>query len=249
MAGGRPGRAAQAEGRSRGRTGAPPTRLRRAPRAAGRPRQAPARPRGGASTGARRARPARRPLSRALAVRAHSASGTCDRGDRRRPGEGDAHGAAFARGGRLREDRGRALRAPARRRGREEGRADGADGDARRAALPHARRALSRARPRGRTPHTLGERRPGPGADPRRHARADPGRRRPLRGRRCGGRRAAQLRRRAAPSDHRRPDPARPAHDGDADPPNARAHRLRRPLRERDREAARPTGSPSRRPG
>ena len=33
-------------------------------------------------------------------------------------------------------------------------------------------------------------------------------------------------------------DAARPAHDGDADPPHARAHGLRRPLRERDREAA-----------
>jgi hypothetical protein len=55
----------------------------------------------------------------------------------------------------------------------------------------------------------------------------------------AGRRRAAPLRRRAARGACRRRSPARPAHDGDADPADARADRLRRPLGERDREAAR----------
>ena len=87
------------------------------------------------------------------------------------------------------------------------------------------------------------------GADPRRHARADPGGRRPERRRSRRRRRAAPVRSRAAAGDHGRPSAARPAHDRDADPAHARAHRLRRPLRQRDREAARRTASRSRRPG
>ena len=39
---------------------------------------------------------------------------------------------------------------------------------------------------------------------------------------------------------------ARPAHDRDADPAHARAHRLRRPRRVRDRAGRRPTASRSR---
>ena len=48
------------------------------------------------------------------------------------------------------------------------------------------------------------------------------------RGRRGG--RAAPLRRRAAPRARRGPRAAPAAHDGDADPAHARAHRLRRPV-------------------
>ena len=40
-------------------------------------------------------------------------------------------------------------------------------------------------------------------------------------------------------ADQRETAPARPTHDRDANPPHPRAHRLRRPLGERDREAAR----------
>ncbi len=58
---------------------------------------------------------------------------------------------------------------------------------------------------RGRPPHSLGEGRPGLGADPRRHARVDPGRRRPERGCRRRRRRAASFRRRAASRHHGRP--------------------------------------------
>ena len=76
-------------------------------------------------------------------------------------------------------------------------------------------------------------------ADRRRHARADPeGGRLP---RPCGRRRrrAAPLRRRAALRARRGAQPACPPHDGDADPAHARPHGLRRPVRFRDRGAAR----------
>ena len=71
-----------------------------------------------------------------------------------------------------------------------------------------------------------------------RHARADPARGRVRRPRRRGRRRAAPLRRRAARRARRGAQPARPAHDGDADPADARADGLRRPGRQRDRRAA-----------
>ncbi len=76
---------------------------------------------------------------------------------------------------------------------------------------------------------------------PRRHARADPGGGRPARPGRGRRGRAAPLRRRAAARPRRGPHAARPAHDRDADPADARAHRLRRPERDRDRA---PTGRP-----
>ena len=81
--------------------------------------------------------------------------------DRRRSRQADADGAPASGRGRLGEDRRRSLRAPPRGRVGEEGRADGADRDPRRAALPHARGALPRARPRGRAAHALGQGRPG----------------------------------------------------------------------------------------
>ena len=57
--------------------------------------------------------------------------------------------------------------------------------------------------------------------------------------RRRGRRRAAPLRGRAARRRSPTLAPARPAHDRDADPAHARADRLRRPRRDRDRQAAR----------
>ena len=75
----------------------------------------------------------------ALPFDADRAPGAGDRGDRRRPRADDADAAAAAGRRRLGQDGRRALRAPARCRGRPPGRADGADGDARRAALPHHR--------------------------------------------------------------------------------------------------------------
>ena len=189
-----------------------------------------------------------RPLPRRAALHAHAGAGARDRRDRRRSRRHEADAAAPAGRRRLREDRRGALRAPARGRGRPSGRADGADGDARRAALPHGRGDLQRARRALRAPHELRPRRPAPGgARPpgerrdrprRRHARAHPGGGRvPLpRGRRR--RRAAPLRGRAA-ARARQDDAARPAHDGDADPAHAGPDRLRRPRRHRDRQAAR----------
>jgi hypothetical protein len=138
----------------------------------------------------------------------------------------------------LQGDGRRAVRAAARRRERAAGRADGADCDARGAALPHARAAVHAARRRRRAAHRRGEgerRR----TDRRRHARAHPARRRLSRPRRRGRRRAAPLRRRAAAGAGRAALAARAAHDGDADPAHARADDLRRPIGERDREAAR----------
>ena len=126
------------------------------------------------------------------------------------------------------------------------GRADGADRDARRAALPDARAALRAARRPLRAPHGLRRLEEDPRrdrerrrADRGRHARADPARRRVRRPRGRRRRRAAPLRRRAAEGARRGTLAARPAHDGDADPAHARADDLRRPRGERDREAAR----------
>ena len=183
-----------------------------------------------------------------LPVHAHRRAGARDRGDRRRPRADDADAAPAAGRRRLREDRRRALHAAARRRGGPPGRADGADGDPRRAALPHDRGALRRARRPGRAAHVehhgpraprrASARRLGRRGDRRRHARADPARggvRRPRRRRR---RRAAPLRRRAARRARRGTQPARPPHDRDADPADARAHGLRRPRRLGDLGAA-----------
>ena len=160
-------------------------------------------------------------------------------GDRRRPRAHDADAAPAPGRRRLGQDGRRALRAPAGGRGRPPGRADGADRDARRAALPHDRGPVHGARRQLRARHRLGQvedRRPG--GRRRRHARADPEGLRVPRPRRRRRRRAAPLRRRAALGARRGPRAARPAHDGDADPAHARAHRLRRPRRQRDREAA-----------
>ena len=88
----------------------------------------------------------------------------------------------------------------------------------------------ARARPAARR---LGRR-----ADRRRDARADPEGGRVPRPRRRGRRRAAPLRRRAAERPRRGSCAARAAHDGDADPADARADGLRRPRRVRDRGAA-----------
>ncbi len=88
------------------------------------------------------------------------------------------------------------------------------------------RRAVAPARRLGRRRHR------------RRHARAHPARRRVRRPRRRRRRRAAPLRRRAARRARGGAEPARPAHDGDADPAHARAHGLRRPRRLRDLRAA-----------
>ena len=79
---------------------------------------------------------------------------------------------------RLGQDRRRALRAAPRRRGRPPRRVDGADRDARRAALPDDRADLHRAR-RARRALTGSVRGRDRRADRRRHARADPGGRRP----------------------------------------------------------------------
>ena len=140
---------------------------------------------------------------------------------------------------RLRQDRRRARHAAAGRRGGTAGRADGADRGARRAALPHrrgnlhgARRARGaadeRARREGARQRPPADR-VGRRADRDRHARADPEGGRLPRPRRRRRRRAAPLRRRAALRARRGTQPARPPHDGDADPAHARAHRLRRP--------------------
>ena len=153
-----------------------------------------------------------------------------------------ADAAAPAGRRRLGQDGRRALRAPARGRERAPGRAHGADRNARRAALPHDRRPLPRARRQLRAPHELVEEARARGGARRRrrrrHARADPGGRRAARPRGRGRRRAAPLRRRAALGARGGPRPARPPHDRDADPAHARAHRLRRPRGLGDREAA-----------
>ena len=237
------------ESRGRGRDRPPAARVRGAAPAPDRDRPARRRARADARAGARRAGRARPPLPRGAPVRAHALPGAGDPRDRRRPRAHGADAAAAPGRRRLRQDGRRALRAPARGRGRPPGRADGADGDARRAALPHDRRPLPRARrhvraaderarrprPRRRPrPHRLGR-----GADRRRHARADPARGRVPRPRRRRRRRAAPLRRRAAQRARAGTLAARPAHDRDADPADARAHRLRRPRRLGDREAAR----------
>ena len=91
---------------------------------------------------------------------------------------------------------------------------------------------------RRRARRRAGGARRGRGADRRRHARADPGAGRFRRPGRRRGRRAAPLRGRAAPRARRGPRAAPAPHDGDADPAHARAHRLRRPFCQRDREAA-----------
>ena len=130
-----------------------------------------------------------------------------------------------------------ALRASARRRTTTPGCADGADRDARRATLPHDRGAVCAARRSRRAADELREERSRRGAG-RRHARVDPGRHRAAAARGGRDRRAASLRRRAAQGARRGAVAARAAHDGDADPANARADGVRRPLGDRDREAA-----------
>ena len=125
-----------------GRAGAAAARARRAARAAAR-RAALAR----TTTRSRRrsaSRASSSPLPRRAPVRAHRAPGAGDRRDRPRPRARRADAAAAAGRRRLGQDGRRALRAAARGRGGASGRADGADGDPRRAALPHRRGALRR---------------------------------------------------------------------------------------------------------
>ena len=189
------------------------------------------------------------PLPRRAPVHAHPAAGAGDRRDRRRPRAHDADAAPAAGRRRLGQDRRRALRASARGRGGAPGRADGADRDARRAALSHHRGSVRAARRPGRPADEraarAGARERAPAdrlrrrRDRGRHARADPAGGRVRRPRRRRRRRAAPLRRRAAQRARRGPLPARAAHDRDADSAHAGAHRLRRPRRERDRRAAR----------
>ena len=190
-------------------------RLRRAAAPADRDRAARRRARADARARARRAGRADRALPQGAAVRADAVPGAGDPRDRRRPRARDPDAATAAGRRRLRQDGRRAVRAPARGRERPPGRADGADGDARRAALPHDRRPLprarrhvraaderaarARARSRARAP---AQRR---GADRGRHARADPAGRRLRRPRRRRRRRAAPLRRRAAQGARRGP--------------------------------------------
>ena len=149
---------------------------------------------------------------------------------------------------RVGQDRRRAARAAPRGRGWAPGRADGADRDARRAALPHDRRAVRAARrPRGAADELAAREgaRGGPAADRvgrragrRRNARAHREGGRLRRSRRRRRRRAAPLRGRAAHRARRGAEPARPPPHRDADPANARAHRLRRPRGERARAAS-----------
>ena len=174
------------------------------------------------------------------AVHADGRAGARDRRDRRRPRPHDAHAAPAPGRRRLGQDGGRPLHAAPGGRGRTAGRAHGTDGDARRAALPHDRAALCRAgSPRGpphlerhgaRAAHRAPARRLGRRRDRGRHACPDPARGGVRGSRRRGRRRAAPLRRRAARGARRGPLAPRPAHDRDADPTDARPHRLRRPV-------------------
>ena len=224
-------------------TGQTAARVRGASAAPARHRAARGGTRAHARAVARRARRADRALPHVAAVLAHAVPGAGGARDRRRPRAHDSDAASAAGRRRLRQDGRRALRAAARGRARTAGRADGADGDARRAALPHDRRHLRGARRHVRAPDERvaeeGARRGARRGRRRRHARADSGGRRAARPRGRGRRRAAPLRRRAAQGVDARSRAARAAHDRDADPAHARAHRLRRSRRLRDREAAR----------
>ena len=241
--GGRARGAALPDVGGRSRVGTAAARARRADRTPDRRRTAADdRHRGAVARAAGRAD---RALPRRAAVRADRASGARDHRDRPRPGADDPDAAAAAGRRRLREDGRRAVRAAPRGREPASGRADGADGDAGRAALPHAGAALRAARRALRAPHRLRRREEDPRrdrerrcADRGRHACADPARRRVRRSCGRGRRRAAPVRRRAADGAGGEPRRARPAHDGDADPAHARADDLRRPRGERDREAA-----------
>ncbi len=144
-------------------------------------------------------------------------------------------------------------------RGRAPGCAHGADRDARRAALPHHRRAVRTARRprhaadelaaregarRRAAAHRIGRR-----PDRRRDARAHREGGRLLRPRGRGRRRAAPLRRRAADGARRGAQPARAPPDRDADPADARAHGLRRPRGRASSRFRPPTASRSSRRG
>ena len=237
----------------RGRGGTPPAGARGAARAPGRARPTPPRARGRRRPGVGTAGGAGHSPQGGVAVQADEGSGASHPRARRRPAAGGADGAAPAGRRRLGKDRRRRLRAAARRRGRLPRRADGPYGDACGAALPHGGVALYAARRHLRPADELrGQARPragGSGVGRRGHARAHPGGRRPRRPRRRSRRRAAPLRRRAAQGALGRHEAAHAAHDGDADPADARADRLRRPGRVRDRANCPPVVSRSSRAG
>src|SRR5438309_1790567 len=129
-----------------GRGRAETTRFRRAPLAADRTGAASPRTGGRDCARARCAGGAGLALPRRSSLRADRAPGTSNRRDRRRPPAHGADAAAAAGRGGLRKDRRRALRTPARGGGGTAGSVDGADRDARGAALPDARGAVPSAR-------------------------------------------------------------------------------------------------------
>ncbi len=229
-------------GSGRGRDRAAAARVRRARRPAAR---------GAADARRRRAGPAApsaggtgRAIRRSAPLRVDRAPGARDRRDRCRSGARPADAAPAPGRRRVGEDRGGAVRPPAGGGGGPAGGLDGADRDARRAALRHRREPLLGARrpagapdrERGRQEGAGGDR-VGRGSDRRGDACADPAGRAVRRPRGRGSGRAAPVRRRAAPGALRT-TAARAAHDGDPDPAHARAHGLRRARRHRDREAA-----------
>ena len=182
--------------------GAAPARLRRAARAPGRARAAPARAR--EETAPALGEPGdlvsryRELLPFELTPHQERAIAEIDAD----LAQADADGAAAPGRSRLGQDRRRALRAPPRGRVRAEGRADGADRDPRRAALPHRSRSRAASSASGRAAHALGRRTTRAPA----RRRSSSGRMRSSRkdvdlerGRRRRRRRAAPFRRRAAP--------------------------------------------------
>ena len=193
----------------------------------------------------RRARSDRAVAGGHAPVLAHRRPVACAGRGRRRPEAGRPHAAAADGGSGVREDRGRAVRAAACGRARLSGRVHGPDRDARRAALrddpaPHAwfrcadraaDRIHARAASGGRARQAVDRR----AAADRRNPCPDRGHGAVRAARRCGGRRAAPVRRAAAGGPRcqggfgsRPPSAAAcPAYDRDADPSHAGAFELR----------------------
>ena len=168
--------------RGRGRTHA--SRVRRAARPPARARSYRSRTRARVCGNVGCAGRARHAVSRDAPVHTHAGPGARTGRARRRPRPPRPHAASPPGRGRIREDRRRAVRAPPCGRGGATGSAHGADGDARRAALPHRGRAVRAARGARHAPHELSSREGARGstaahrlrgcADRRRDARADP---------------------------------------------------------------------------